>query len=337
MSAEYLVVPGANHYTMTEKLLDDTNPLTQAMIKLMGFKRKSQFQRFQSFQWFQSLRIDNRGALSNQRSCFPEHLERLERLEHWNDLKIPKGVETCRTSNYHRESISISKLTAAAKPLVLIPSTGFSAEAWKPSQLPLAESTNLILHDPRGCGRSVATQQVYSIQQMANDIVALLDHLKIPSAHLVGHSMGGRIALELALDFPGRVKSLIMAASGSGQVPRPGPDCVSGLPHWLVIRLVEKGFEKALREEYCDTSAFFTDDYRKNNPEKIEAFFQSVWPTHAKLSEYIHLIIARHNWEATHRLGDLQCPTLILIGDNDSARSNHLAQAESLERAHPRR
>jgi pimeloyl-ACP methyl ester carboxylesterase len=215
--------------------------------------------------------------------------------------------------------------------LVLIPSTGFSADAWKPSQLPLAQSANLILHDPRGCGRSVATQQVYSIQQMANDIVALLDHLKIPSAHLVGHSMGGRIALELALDFPGRVKSLIMAASGSGQVPRPGPDCVSGLPHWLVIRLVEKGFEKALREEYCDTSAFFTDDYRKNNPEKIEAFFQSVWPTHAKLSEYIHLIISRHSWEASHRLGDLQCPTLILIGDNDSGRSNHLAQAESLK------
>ena len=53
------------------------------------------------------------------------------------------------------------------EPLVLIPSTGFSAEAWKPSQLPLAKSTNLILHDPRGCGRSVATQQVYSIQQMA--------------------------------------------------------------------------------------------------------------------------------------------------------------------------
>ncbi|HET7007858.1 MAG TPA: alpha/beta hydrolase [Candidatus Binatia bacterium] len=218
------------------------------------------------------------------------------------------------------------------EPLVLIPSTGFSAEAWKPSQLPLADSTNLILHDPRGCGRSMAVQQVYSINQMANDIVALLDHLKIPAAHLCGHSMGGRIALELALNFPGRVKSLIMAASGSGQVPRPGPDCVPGLPHWLVLRLVEKGFEKALREEYCDTSAFFTDDYRKQNTEKIEAFFQQVWPTHAKLSEYIHLIIARHNWEATHRLGDVTVPTLILIGDNDSARSNHLAQAESLKK-----
>ena len=62
-------------------------------------------------------------------------------------------------------------------PLVLIPSTGFSAEAWKPSQMPLAKSSQLIIHDPRGCGRSIATQQVYTINQMANDVVALLDHL----------------------------------------------------------------------------------------------------------------------------------------------------------------
>src|SRR5258706_10444619 len=105
--------------------------------------------------------------------------------------------------------------------LVLIPSTGFSAEAWKPSQLPLAQSANLILHDPRGCGRSVATQQVYTINQMANDIVALLDHLKIPSAHLCGHSMGGRIALEIALNFPDRWNSCLMAASDCGQDTHP--------------------------------------------------------------------------------------------------------------------
>jgi pimeloyl-ACP methyl ester carboxylesterase len=215
--------------------------------------------------------------------------------------------------------------------VVLVPSTAFSCEVWKPSQMPLADSTQLIIHDPRGCGRTTETQKVYTISQMANDIVALLDHLQIPSAHLCGHSMGGRIALEMALNFPARVKSLIMAASGSGQAARPGPDCIPGLPHWLVIRLVEKGFEKALREEFCDTSAFFTDDYRKKNPDKVEAFFQLAWATHAKLPEYIHLIIARHNWEATHRLGDVKCPTLVLIGDNDSARSNHLAQAEALK------
>ncbi len=222
------------------------------------------------------------------------------------------------------------------EPLLLIPSTAFSAEVWKPCQVPgLAKAVNLVIHDPRGSGRSKTSQQVYTINQMANDVIALLDHLQISSAHVLGHSMGGRIALEMALNFPGRVKSLIMAASGSGQAARRGPDCIPGLPHWLVIRLVEKGFEKALREEFCDTSAFFTDAYRKQHPDKVEEFFQLAWATHSRLSEYIHLIIARHNWEATHRLGDVRCPTLVLIGDNDSARSNHLAQAETLKNRIP--
>jgi pimeloyl-ACP methyl ester carboxylesterase len=224
----------------------------------------------------------------------------------------------------------------SGEPLVLVPSTAFSCEVWKPYQVPgLSKSVNLIIQDPRGSGRSTATQQIYTINQMANDVVALLDHLKILSAHLLGHSMGGRIALEVALNFPGRVKSLIMAASGSGQAARPGADCIPGLPHWLVIRLVEKGFEKALREEFCDSNAFFTDEYRKNHPDEVEEFFQLVWATHSKLPEYIHLIIARHNWEASHRLGDVKCPTLVLIGDHDSGRSNHLAQAEALKNRIP--
>jgi pimeloyl-ACP methyl ester carboxylesterase len=235
------------------------------------------------------------------------------------NVNLPTGV------NLYYES------HGAGEPLMLIPSTAFSAEVWKPYQVPqLSKSVNLIIHDPRGSGRSTARQQVYTLDQMANDVIALLDHLKISSAHILGHSMGGRIALTMALNFPGRVKSLIMAASGSGQAARPGPDCIPGLPHWLVIRLVEKGFEKSLREEYCETSAFFTKDYRERHPERIEEFFQLAWATHAKLPEYIHLIIARHNWEATHRLGDVQCPTLVLVGDGDAGRSNHLAQAEIL-------
>lgn len=214
--------------------------------------------------------------------------------------------------------------------LLLIPSTGFSCEVWKPSQIPLQASTRLVIHDPRGCGRTVASQSVYTINQMSNDVVALLDHLGIRSAHLFGHSMGGRIALETALNFPGRVKSLIMAASGSGQAPRPGADCVPGLPHWLLTRLVGNGFEQSLREEYTDTSSFFTDDYRKAHPEKMEAFWRMVYPTHAKMDAYLHLITARHTWEATHRLGDVQCPTLVLIGDNDHGRSNHVVQANAM-------
>lgn len=239
-------------------------------------------------------------------------------------VPLPTGVNLYYETHGHGE------------PLVLIPSTAFSGDVWKPYQVPgLSPSMQLIMHDPRGTKRSTATQKVYTINQMANDVVALLDHLKVPSAHLLGHSMGGRIALELTLNFPGRVKSLIMAASGSGQVPRPGADCIPGLPHWLVIGLVEKGFEKFLRDEYCESDTFFTQDYRDRHPERVEEFFQLARATHAELSEYIHLSIARHNWEATHRLGDVKCPTLVLIGNHDRARSNHLVQAEALIKGIP--
>ena len=221
-------------------------------------------------------------------------------------------------------------------PLLLFPSTAFSGDVWKPYQVPiLSKRLQLILHDPRGCPRSRVSQQVYTIQQMANDAVALLDYLNIPSAHLLGHSMGGRVALEMTLNFPGRVKSLIMAASGSGLVTRPGPDCVPGLPHWLVLGLVEKGFEQFLRDEYCDSDVFFTKDFRARSPQRIEEFFKLARATHAELPEYIHLSIARHNWEASHRLGDVQVPTLVLIGNNDKARSNHLLQAEGLKNRIP--
>ena len=62
----------------------------------------------------------------------------------------------------------------------------------------------------------------------------------------------------------------------------------------------------------------------------MEEFYKLVWATHAKLPEFIHLCMARHNLEGTHRLGDVKAPTLVLIGDADTSGSNHMAQSEVL-------
>ncbi|MBI2211974.1 MAG: alpha/beta hydrolase [Deltaproteobacteria bacterium] len=240
------------------------------------------------------------------------------------NVKLPTGVDLYYESHGQGEL------------LVFIPSTAFSGEVWKPYQVPgLSKSLNLIIHDPRGCGRSTVKQEVYTIDQMANDVVALLDHLGIRSAHVLGHSMGGRIGLSMTLNYPGRVKSLILAASGSGPAGRPGSDCITGLPHRLVVELIEMGFEKAIRHEICGSDTFFTKDFRDRYPEQVEEFFKLAWATHAKLSEYVHIVIARHNWEGTHRLGDVRVPTLVVIGDGDAGRSNHLAQAEVLAKRIP--
>ena len=180
------------------------------------------------------------------------------------NVKLPTGVDLYYESHGQGE------------PLIFVPSTAFSGEVWKPSQMPLAQSLNIVFHDPRGCGRSTAAQNVYTIEQMAADIVALMDHLKISSAHLMGHSMGGRIALCLTQNFPGRVKSLIMAASGSGPAAREGSDCITGLPHRLVVDMVEMGFEKYVRHEVCDSDTFFTKDYRDRHPDKVAGVLQTL-------------------------------------------------------------
>jgi pimeloyl-ACP methyl ester carboxylesterase len=157
-----------------------------------------------------------------------------------------------------------------------------------------------------------------------------MDHLKITAAHLIGHSMGGRIALSLAQNFPGRVKSLVMAASGSGPAARPGSDCIPGLPHRLVLDMVEMGFEKFIYDEIVESDTFFTKDYRDRHRDKVEAFYKLAWATHSKLPEFIHLCMARHNFEGTHRLGDVKAPVLVLIGEADTIGSNHIAQSKVL-------
>ena len=129
----------------------------------------------------------------------------------------------------------------------------------------LSRSLQVIVHDPRGCGRSTLVKGVYTIDQMANDVAALLQHLGVGSAHIIGHSMGGRIGLSLALNFPGIVKSLALAASGSGLAGREGPETVPGLPYRLAFDLIEMGLEKYLEHEICDTDTYFAAPYRNDN------------------------------------------------------------------------
>src|SRR6202021_2069013 len=87
----------------------------------------------------------------------------------------------------------------SGEPVIFVPGTGFSGNVWEPFQVPaLSKSLQVVIMGPRGCGRSSAPTSVYTIDQMGADVAALMDHLELPSAHIVGHSMGGRIGLALA-------------------------------------------------------------------------------------------------------------------------------------------
>ena len=78
----------------------------------------------------------------------------------------------------------------------------------------LAESYQVVAFDNRGVGRTDKPDSPYSIEMMAEDTVGLLDVLGIKKVHLLGISMGGRIALALTLRHPERVKTLMLVSTG---------------------------------------------------------------------------------------------------------------------------
>src|SRR5690625_1021847 len=99
-----------------------------------------------------------------------------------------------------------------ATPLILIAGMGGASSFWRPQLDKLSKHYCVIIYDQRGTGQTTRTQ-VESIGQLADDLNALMENLKIHSAHLVGHSTGGAVAMTLAHKYPDRIKSLFLYAS----------------------------------------------------------------------------------------------------------------------------
>jgi pimeloyl-ACP methyl ester carboxylesterase len=104
----------------------------------------------------------------------------------------------------------------SGEPLLLIMGWGGNAATWKPQIPGLAERFRVITFDNRGVGRSDSPKHAFSIRDMANDTVGLLDALGIDRAHVYGISMGGMIAQEVALEHPDRVDSLVLGCTTPG-------------------------------------------------------------------------------------------------------------------------
>jgi pimeloyl-ACP methyl ester carboxylesterase len=103
--------------------------------------------------------------------------------------------------------------------LLLIPGLGADTRLFAGLMGPLAATFQVIVFDPRGAGQSDKPPGPYTIEQMANDAVGVLDLLGIEQAVVVGYSMGGRVALSLALDHPARVRRLVLAATSASTPP----------------------------------------------------------------------------------------------------------------------
>ena len=167
------------------------------------------------------------------------------------------------------------------EPLVLIPGLSADVSDYERIIALLAQHYRVVAFDNRGAGRSDKPDAPYSIEMMADDAAALLDALGIGQAHIVGTSMGGRIAADLALRHPEHAKSLILVST----VMRPAPQTL-----WR----------------------HFTLDVIPRIP-LLRRFTKYPQPYYA----FARQRQASRSYDATSRLGEIHVPTLILHGKSD--------------------
>ena len=193
------------------------------------------------------------------------------------------------------------------EPVLLLMGLGWASNMWHRARPVLAARYRTIAFDNRGAGQSDAPPPPYSIAGMAADAAAVLDAAGIDRAHLLGFSMGGMIAQEFALQYPRRVRSLILGSTAPG-----GPSAVPAEPV-VIETLTRTGLGP--EERFRAAVPFLYDP--GTPPERIEEDLAELRNWFPVPQGYFAQIGAIWAWEAWSRLSQLSAPCLLIHGEND--------------------
>jgi pimeloyl-ACP methyl ester carboxylesterase len=200
--------------------------------------------------------------------------------------------------------------SGSGEPLLLIAGFACDHKNWC-KLVPLLVSKNrVITFDNRGVGQSSSPETSYSIRQMAEDTVGLLDAIDLNFVHIAGHSMGGQIALELALACPGRVKSLILLSSCAKMDER-GRTVIELWGDFP--KLVDPTTAIRLSLPWIYTANFYA---RAGAVDEVirEILANPFPPTVSGIYQQSRAITS---YDASARLREIKCPTLVVVGDED--------------------
>jgi len=189
---------------------------------------------------------------------------------------------------------------------------------WDPTVPALADRYRVLRYDTRGHGRSGTTPGPYTIAQLADDAVGLLDALRIRKAHFVGLSLGGMIGQQLGARYQDRLYSLSLCDTACDMPPRRMWDERIALaktkgPRGMVDATIKR---------------WFTEPFIKANPQTIAQVRQMILGT--GVEGYAGCASAIRDMAQSTLLLGIKTPTLILTGDMDGATT--VAQAQVLNR-----
>lgn len=194
--------------------------------------------------------------------------------------------------------------------LVLIHGAGDNLNMWYHQVPVFSRSHCVITYDVRGAGKTDRPEGEYSISLFAKDAYELMKGIKLESACFLGYSMGGRIALELALNHPEMVKALILANSSISLAPA-SPEAAERRRQML--ELLEKG-ETGKFAEMMTTSAF-SPGFRSKNPAEFEKYMKV--KLQSKPDGVARIIRSLGVPVSTPDLKKVRCPVLLIAGEHD--------------------
>lgn len=203
------------------------------------------------------------------------------------------------------------KVYGRGEPLLLIAGLGSDSSSWLTVIKELSDNFQVIIFDNRGCGRSDIGNKNFTISDMAEDAIRLLDYLKIKKANVLGHSMGGYIAQELAINHPARIIKLVLVSTALVSSKRNNVFFED-----MYKQLKKEGYSNAWVKKWI-VRLFSLRLIRDKS--FVDTFVRNLvrYPYLQKVDGFKCQINAIVSFDARDRLSKIKAKTLILEGKND--------------------
>ncbi|MGC8605188.1 MAG: alpha/beta fold hydrolase [Desulfomonilaceae bacterium] len=203
------------------------------------------------------------------------------------------------------------EVQGAGTPLVMIRGLGSNADHWYAQAPFLAEYFKVIIFDNRGIARSSDPGGDYTVPMMAADTLGLMDALNLEQAYVMGLSMGGMIAQELAINYPARIKALVLVCTHCGGTAQIGPSTE------VTALFKEMIFENTPEAKIRSASALFDQGTLRNSPDIPKYYSDVSLKNPARTETLIKQWQAVLQHDTFDRLSQIVAPTLVVTGAED--------------------